>query len=180
LRGFSPDGTVTLLRVAGSSGEPVKEATMQDRGEKGAGSAGRGRRAGGGTTEEQEWHGRPLAERLRILRSGQGIPSFIDKATVDDRIKWLENEINTPGGLSARPKKDREQREGPGISGEARDDAQGSGTEARTRGSAGAGRRGAGRAVEPGAAAGARRKPAPGLAGEERTEVGGAGRGERG
>jgi hypothetical protein len=137
-----------------------------------AGAKGRAGRTGG-TTEEQEWHGKPLAERLRVLRSGEGIPSFIDKATIDDRIKWLENEINTPGGLGARPKKDGRKQEGPGISGEARDEAQtdgGSAGEGRMRAGAGAGRRGS-TAQPPEKSAAQRRQPGPGLGGEQRSEV---------
>ena len=81
------------------------------------GKAIRGRKGGAGrggaqTSEEEEWHNKPLQERLQILRSRQGVPSFIDPATIDDRIKWLQEEIQSPGGLSARPEGQRGRRRG--------------------------------------------------------------------
>jgi hypothetical protein len=77
----------------------------------------RGRQKGddrqtGNTQEEREWHGKPLQERLQILRSGQGIPSFIDKATIDDRVRWLQTEIEAPAGLSGKPKGKGQSRRG--------------------------------------------------------------------
>lgn len=45
------------------------------------------------TPEERAWRKKGLKERLRILESGAGIPSFIDKATIDERIAWIKKEM---------------------------------------------------------------------------------------
>lgn len=43
--------------------------------------------------EERAWRKKGLKDRLRILESGTGIPSFIDKATIDERIAWIKKQM---------------------------------------------------------------------------------------
>ncbi len=62
------------------------------------------------TPEERAWRKKGLKERLRILESRTGVPSFIDKATIDERIAWIKKELaerqanktgRTPGNASS-------------------------------------------------------------------------------
>ena len=45
------------------------------------------------TAEERAWRKKGLKERLRILESGADIPSFIARATIDERIAWIRKQM---------------------------------------------------------------------------------------
>lgn len=45
------------------------------------------------TAEERTWRKKGLKERLRILESGANIPSFIDRATIDERTAWIKKQM---------------------------------------------------------------------------------------